>query len=84
VLPRAGNVRPHSFLLVHGTGDDNVQFMNSAVLVESLVRAGVPFEAMYYPDRNHGIRGQNTRPHLYALLLSFLQRALALPGGAAT
>ena len=78
VLPLAANIKPNSFLLVHGTGDDNVQFMNSAVLVEKLVNANIPFQTMYYPDRNHAISGNGARPHLYALLLSFLQQHLLL------
>lgn len=78
MLPNVAHIKPHALLLVHGTGDDNVQFMNSAVMVEKMIEAGVPFQVMYYPDRNHSIRGNNARPHLYALLSDFLQAKLGL------
>lgn len=60
------------YLLVHGTGDDNVHFQNSVEMVNRLVEAGVQFETMFYPNRNHGIYGGNTREHLYKLLNDFI------------
>ncbi|HEX8294183.1 MAG TPA: S9 family peptidase, partial [Pyrinomonadaceae bacterium] len=43
------------FLLVHGTGDDNVHFQNSVAFVDALVSANKDFQTLYYPNRNHGI-----------------------------
>ncbi|MDZ7690067.1 MAG: S9 family peptidase [Balneolaceae bacterium] len=60
------------YLLVHGTGDDNVHFQNSVELVNKLIQYDVQFETMYYPDRNHGIYGGNTRRHLYRMMTNFL------------
>ena len=60
------------YLLVHGTGDDNVHFQNSMEWVNILVANDVPFESMYYPNRNHGIYGGNTRKHLYRMLNDFI------------
>lgn len=60
------------YLLVHGTGDDNVHFQNSMEWVNTLVANDVPFESMYYPNRNHGISGGNTREHLYRMLNTFI------------
>lgn len=61
-----------NYLLVHGTGDDNVHFQNSVAMVNRLIDADVPFETMYYPDRNHGIYGGNTREHLFEMLNDFI------------
>jgi len=66
-------------LLVHGTGDDNVHFQNSQVLINALVAANKPFSMMEYPNRNHGISGGNTRVHLFTLLTRFVHENLAEP-----
>lgn len=60
------------FLLVHGTGDDNVHFQNSIAFVDALVKANKDFQTLYYPNRNHGIRGGNTSLHLYRQMTNFI------------
>lgn len=60
------------FLLVHGTGDDNVHVQNSMQLIEALVQANKQFDWRIYPDKNHGIYGGNTRLHLYKLMTNFI------------
>lgn len=60
------------FLLVHGTGDDNVHFQNAVVLQDALISAGVQFESFYYPDRAHGIYKNNARPHLFNMMTQFV------------
>lgn len=64
------------FLLVHGTADDNVHFQNSVDLVSKLVDANVDFETMYYPNKDHGIYGGNTRNHLYRKMTNFILKNL--------
>ena len=64
------------FLLVHGTGDDNVHFQNSVAFSEALINANIPFEQAYYPNKNHSIRGGNTSIHLYSKLTSFIYNNL--------
>lgn len=59
-------------LLIHGTADDNVHFMQSLVYAEALVQAGKQFDMQVYKDRNHGISGGNTRNHLYIRMCNFL------------
>ncbi|UYZ62111.1 S9 family peptidase [Hymenobacter weizhouensis] len=63
-------------LLVHGTGDDNVHFQNSVAFVEALVKANKDFQTLYYPNRNHGIYGGNTRLHLYRQMTDFVLKNL--------
>jgi dipeptidyl-peptidase-4 len=64
------------FLLIHGTADDNVHFQNSVELVNALVNANKQFDFYMYPDKNHGIRGGNSRLHLYTKVFSFIQENL--------
>jgi len=65
-----------SFLLVHGTGDDNVHFQNSERLVERLEAANKPFDMRIYPNKTHSIAGGTTRENLYGLLTSWLKAHL--------
>ncbi|MBV7269275.1 S9 family peptidase [Winogradskyella luteola] len=64
------------FLLIHGSGDDNVHLQNTMRMVEALVQADKQFEWMIYPDKNHGIYGGNTRLHLYKKMTNFINRTL--------
>ena len=65
-----------NFLLVHGTGDDNVHFQNSVALVDALIAADKQFDSFYYPNRNHGIHGGNTTWHLYKMLTNYVKDKL--------
>ncbi len=60
------------YLLVHGTGDDNVHFQNSMDLVTKLNVAEKQYEQFFYPNKNHFIYGGNTRFQLYTKLTNFL------------
>lgn len=65
-----------NFLLIHGTGDDNVHYQNAVDLVDALIAADKQFETFYYPNRNHGIYGGNTTWHLYTMMTDFIKRKL--------
>lgn len=67
-----------NYLLIHGTGDDNVHFQNSAEMVEKLEEAGKQFEFRIYPNKNHSIYDAtgNTRLNLYQLMTDFIERKL--------
>jgi len=60
------------FLLVHGSGDDNVHYQNTMELVNALVDANKQFDLFIYPNRAHGIGGGNTRLHLYTKMTDFI------------
>lgn len=64
------------FLLIHGTGDDNVHFQNSVMLVNRLISSNKDFDSEYYPNRAHGISGGNTRLHLYRRMTDFILKNL--------
>ncbi|WP_139924962.1 S9 family peptidase [Hymenobacter sp. DG01] len=63
-------------LLVHGTGDDNVHFQNSVAFTEAMIKANKDYQTLYYPNRNHGIYGGNTRLHLYRQMTDFVLKNL--------
>ncbi len=50
-------VEPVMLKITHGTGDDNVHFQNTLLLIDALQTAGKKFEFMIYPDGMHGYRG---------------------------
>jgi dipeptidyl-peptidase-4 len=64
------------FLIIHGSGDDNVHVQNTMRMVEALIQADKQFEWMIYPDKNHGISGGNTRKHLYTKMTNFIFKNL--------
>lgn len=62
-----------NLLLIHGTGDDNVHYQNTEMLINELIRQNKQFDLMVYPNRSHGIyEGQNTARHLYTLITNYL------------
>ncbi|MBD3615235.1 MAG: DPP IV N-terminal domain-containing protein [Gracilimonas sp.] len=61
-----------NYLLVHGTGDDNVHYQNAVEMVDALIAGDVHFDLMIYPNRNHGIYGGNTSRHLYRMMNEFI------------
>jgi len=65
-----------NFLIVHGTGDDNVHIQNTYEMTETMVMNNVDFEMAIYSNRNHGIYGGLTRLHLFNKMLSFTVKNL--------
>ncbi len=60
------------YLIVHGTGDDNVHFQNSVMMVDELIKNNIPFDSEFYPNKNHSIYGGYTRLHLYNKMTNFV------------
>jgi dipeptidyl-peptidase-4 len=66
-------------LIVHGTGDDNVHYQGTEVLINELIKLNKPFSMMAYPNRTHSIsEGENTTRHLYGLLTRYLNEHLPI------
>lgn len=60
-------------LIIHGTGDDNVHYQGTEVLINKLIELNKPFDMMAYPNRTHSIsEGEGTTVHLYGLLTRYL------------
>ncbi len=70
-----------NLLIIHGTGDDNVHYQGTEMLINELVKYGKQFQIMSYPNRTHGIsEGEGTTRHLSDLFTAFLRKYC--PGGA--
>jgi dipeptidyl-peptidase-4 len=69
-----------NLLIVHGSGDDNVHYQGTELLVNRLIELEKRFDLMTYPDRSHGLsEGPGTAPHVYHLLTRYL--TTHLPAG---
>ena len=68
--------KPGTLLLVHGTSDDNVHFQNSVQMIDALIRAGVQFRLMIYPNKTHSIAGTDSRTHLFHMIDDHFVREL--------
>lgn len=70
-----------NLLLMHGTGDDNVHYQNSEVLINELIKQNKTFTMMPYPNRSHGIyEGENTSRHVREMLTWYLLKNLPAGG----
>ncbi|MGZ4055818.1 MAG: S9 family peptidase [Bacteroidia bacterium] len=60
------------YLLIAGSGDDNVHYQNTMEMVTALVKANKQFDMFVYPDKNHSISGGNTTLHLYTKMTNYI------------
>jgi len=65
------NLLKGKYLLIHGSGDDNVHYQNTMEMIKALVKADKQFDLFIYPNKNHGIYGGNTRNHLFTMMLNY-------------
>ncbi len=76
----ANNLKGH-LLLIHGTGDDNVHYQNTEMLVNEFIKYDKVFEMMAYPNRTHSLsEGEGSHRHITSVFLDFLKRNCP-PGG---
>lgn len=69
-----------NLLVIHGTGDDNVHYQNTEMLINELVKNNKQFSMMSYPNRTHSIsEGKGTSSHLMALITNYIKQNC--PGG---
>ena len=63
-----------NLLIIHGSGDDNVHFATTELLVDRLIAEGKAFDFMDYPGRTHDIsEGPGTSLHNYTLIARYLE-----------
>ncbi|XP_043501996.1 venom dipeptidyl peptidase 4 isoform X1 [Polistes fuscatus] len=60
---RVEGIRGKKFMLIHGTGDDNVHYQQSLALAKSLEESDILFEQITYTDEAHAL--YHVLPHLY-------------------
>lgn len=65
-----------NLLIISGTADDNVHYLNTLQYSEALVQANKQFDMQIYTNRDHHITGCNTRLHLYTKVCNFLKTQL--------
>jgi dipeptidyl-peptidase-4 len=66
-----------NYLLVHGTGDDNVHVQNTYRMINALIEADKQFDMHIVPDRTHSIRkGKNVRLNLFTKMTNFVDEHL--------
>ena len=65
-----------NYLLVHGTGDDNVHWQNSAEMINAMIKSGAKYDSEVYPNRNHGIGDRAASFHLYRRMTNFILEKL--------
>lgn len=79
VLTNAASLgRP--LLIVHGTADDNVYFVNSLKLTAALNRANRKYEFLPLPGQTHAVAAPEQVGQYYTRALEFLQRHLGGTG----
>ncbi len=66
-------------MIVHGTSDDNVYFMHSLKMTQSLFRAGKPFEFLPLAGFTHMVPDPVVTTRLYSRIAQFFQEKLAPP-----
>ncbi|XP_061402753.1 venom dipeptidyl peptidase 4 [Musca vetustissima] len=76
VLENLDNFRNHSYMLVHGSGDDNVHIQHAMAFAKVLQAHDIMFDEMFYTDENHSIG--NFLPHLYHTMENFWINCLNL------
>lgn len=65
-----------SYLLIHGMADDNVHFQHTTEMAAALIKANKQFDTYFYPNRNHGIYGNNARVHLFTKMTNFIKERI--------
>ena len=68
-------------LVIHGSGDDNVHFQGTELLINKLVEQGKSFDFMEYPNRTHSIsEGPGTSFHVFSLIDRYLEEHVPAGG----
>lgn len=70
-----------NLLLIHGSGDDNVHYQNSEMVINKLIKYNKLFSFMEFPNRTHAIsEGEGTHEFLSHLYTNYLKEHCP-PGG---
>lgn len=61
-----------ALFLAHGTVDDNVHLQNTVTFIDALVKENKPYRLHLYPGREHSIRDDAARMHLFGAIYDFI------------
>jgi dipeptidyl-peptidase 4 len=71
-----GGLRGH-LLIMHGSGDDNVHYQGTELLLNRLIELGKQVDFMEYPNRTHSlVEGKGTDFHVHSTLARYLEEHL--------
>ncbi|RLU22782.1 hypothetical protein DMN91_005060 [Ooceraea biroi] len=76
ITRQAEGIRGKKFLLIHGTGDDNVHYQQAMALAKALEYRDILFEQITYTDEAHSL--QNVHPHFYHTMDKFWNECFGL------
>lgn len=76
ITRRVGGIRGKKYMLIHGTGDDNVHYQQAMALTKSLERNDILFEQITYTDEAHSL--EHVSPHFYHTMDKFWNKCFDL------
>lgn len=63
-----------NLLVIHGSGDDNVHFQGTELLINKLIELSKPFQFMDYPNRTHCLcEGRNTVFYDFSMMARYIE-----------
>lgn len=65
-----------SLLLIHGVSDDNVHVQHTYQMIDALIAQNKDYRWYAYPQKDHGIWGNEHRVHLFTRILNFFKDQL--------
>lgn len=69
ISQQSEGIRGKKYMLIHGSGDDNVHYQQAMALAKALEHNDILFEQVTYTDEAHSL--ENVFPHLYHTMDKF-------------
>jgi len=76
ITRRVEGIRGKKYMLIHGTGDDNVHYQQALALAKSLEYNDILFEQVTYTDEAHAL--EHVSPHHYHTMDKFWSECFEL------
>jgi hypothetical protein len=73
---RVDGIYGKKFMLIHGTGDDNVHYQQAMALAKALEQEDILFQQVSYTDEAHSL--QHVYPHFYHTMDKFWDECFGL------
>ncbi|OLL25097.1 putative dipeptidyl-aminopeptidase B [Neolecta irregularis DAH-3] len=69
------------FMVIHGSGDDNVHYQNTLFVVDELTFAGISnYDMQVFPDSDHSINFHKAHFAVYTRITEWLEHAFGVKG----
>lgn len=76
ITRRVEGIRGKKYMLIHGSGDDNVHYQQAMALAKSLEHNDIMFEQITYTDEAHSL--EHVSPHFYHTMDKFWNNCFGL------